>query len=54
MALLRGERGEERDDGVGVGAADEVDGVEERFGGGERGGFVQGGFGEEGAVVGGC
>jgi hypothetical protein len=54
VAFLRGERGEEWDDRLGVGAADEIDGVEEGFGGGEGGGFVQGGFSEEGAVVGGC
>jgi hypothetical protein len=49
VAFLCGERGEERDDGLGVGAADEVDGVEEGFGGGEGEGFVEGWFGEEGA-----
>ena len=53
MAFLRRERGEQWHDVFGVGAADEVDGVEEGFGRGEGGDFVEGGFGEESAGVGG-
>ena len=50
MTLLRRLQGEEGRDVLGVGAADEVDRVQEGFGRGEGVGFVEGWFGEEGAV----
>jgi hypothetical protein len=53
VALLGRERWEQWHDVFGVGAADEVDGVEEGFGGRERGDFVESWFGEESPGVGG-
>ena len=50
MTLLRRLWGKEGRDVLGVGAADEVDRVQEGFGRGEGVGFVEGWFGEEGAV----